>query len=123
MIEFVIEKLIALLPTIGIITKENRERREKALIAISNALNETYLYYSKLDRGEERNFDTEAQLSKYWAETAVHISLYDRDLAEICDYKSNYWINPDNYSNEKVTLLGIELDSIHKKYQDLLLKK
>jgi hypothetical protein len=123
MIEYVIQKLIALLPTIGLITKENREIRQKALTSIALALNETYLYYSGLDRGEKRNFDTEAQLSKYWSESAVHISFFDKELAEICEYKSDYWINPDNYTDEKVSSLGIELDSVRKRYRDILLKK
>jgi hypothetical protein len=123
MLELLISKLIALLPTISSITKENHEIRKNALSSISLALTETYLYYSRLERGEQKDLHTEAQLAKLWAASAVPISFFDKDLAESCERKAGYWNNPEGYSKERVASLGIELDSVKKRYMELLLKK
>ena len=120
MIEFVIQKLIALLPTLSELSRENREIRKRALSSISNALNETYLYYSNLERVGSRDFDKEAALSKLWANSAVHISFFDTELAQICEQKSDYWIKPENWSSEKIASTGIELNSVREKYRELL---
>jgi hypothetical protein len=120
MITFVIEKLIGLIGPVASLSKERRELRDNALRSISHALDETYLYYRDLDRGKPRNFETEAQLAKYWSAAAIPIRHIDEELALICDQKSEYWLNPENWDQERVKEVGIALDDVRKHYRELL---
>ena len=120
MIERVVEQLISLLGPIAKLSKEKRELRDNALRSISNALNETYLYYRDIKRGKGRDPEVEAQLSRYWSAAAIPIRHIDNELANICEYKSEYWINPDNWNDGKIESLGIGLESVRKRYRSLL---
>jgi hypothetical protein len=64
--------------------------------------------------------DREAQLAKYWSAAAIPMRHFDDQLASICDHKSEYWINPDNYTDEQVTNLGIELGEVRHAYRKML---
>ena len=120
MIAQVIEGLVKLLGPVATLTKDRRELKDSALRAISTALDETYLYYRDLNNGVPRNMEREAQLSKYWSAAAIPLRHFDEELANICDYKSEYWVNPENYSDEQVEELGIELGNVRRAYRKML---
>jgi len=120
MLEMVATKLTALLGPLRAMSKDNRETRDNALRAISHALNETYIYYRGLDRGEERNLEIEDQLSRYWAAAAIPIRHLDSELAMICEHKSEYWLNPEQWTSEQVSEFGIELERVRDNYRNLL---
>jgi hypothetical protein len=120
MIKDVIEGLINILGPIATLSKERRELKDSALRAISNALDETYLYYRDIDRGSLNNSEREALLSKYWSAAAIPMRHFDERLAGICDYKSEYWINPEQYSTEKIFELGIALEDVRRAYRKML---
>lgn len=120
MIEYVIDKLSALIEPAAAFSKERRELRDNALRAISHALNETYLYYRGMELGKPRDHDTEAQLAKYWSAAAIPLRHIDGELAMLCDQKSEYWINPDNWDQNKIKEIGIGLDSVRARYRKLL---
>ena len=117
MIQWVVEQLLALLGPLTTLRQEKRELADNALRSISHALNETYLYYRSIELGGVRNRDTEAQLSRYWAAAAIPLRHIDLKLAEICEYKAEYWVNPDTWDNAKVKELGIGLDDVRKQYR------
>lgn len=123
MLETVISGLTGLISPLSSITKGRRELKDNALRAISHALNETYLYYRDIQHGSSRDLDREAQLSKYWSAAAIPISHIDERLASICDYKSEFWVNPENWDNDRIDETGIELDKVRSKYRNLLNKK
>jgi len=113
MITFVIERLIGLIGLIGPVanlTKERRELRDNALHSICHALDQTCLYCRDIDRGEPRNLGTEAQLATYWSAAAIPVRHFDRELAEICEYKSEYWLNPETWDS-KANKVEIDLDN------------
>ena len=120
MIEFVLEGLQKLVVTINEMGRDRRELRDNALRAISHALNETYLYYRGIDKGQSRNLDTEAQLSRYWAAAAIPIRHINAELAEICEYKSEYWLNPESWDEIKIKQVGISLKDVRERYRNLL---
>ncbi len=122
MIDLVIEKLFGLIEPIANLSKERRELRDNALHTIVQALNETSLYYSSLDRGSPRNLDKEAKLARYWSDAAIPIRHIDEELALICEHKSEYWLNPENWGNESIHEVGLALDDVRKRYQQLLAK-
>lgn len=120
MIEIVLEKLSSLVGPILDLTKDRRELKDNALRTISHALNETYLYYRKLELGKVRDHDIEAQLSKYWSAAAIPIRHIDPQLAQLCEQKSDYWVNPDRWDQKKVRKIGIGLEQVRKRYRTLL---
>jgi len=118
-LEFLIEKLITLMGPISTLSKEKRELKDNALRAISTALQETKIYYKSLERGSERNTDTEAQLVRYWGAAAIPLRHIDEELAVICEHKAEFWINPEDWSNEKVKSFGIKLEDVTRAYRQL----
>lgn len=119
MILEVIEGLINLLGPIATLSKDRRELKNTALRSISNALDETYIYYRDLDFGP-RDLDREALIVKYWSAAAISMRHFDQNLANICDIKSEYWINPEAYDGEMVNQLGIRLDDVRQAYRKML---
>jgi len=120
MLKEIIDLLTVLLGSIATMSKDRRELQDSALRAISNALDETCLYYRDLDRGNPRNLDREALLVKYWSAAAIPLIHIDQNLAALCDYKSEYWINPTHYSEQEITNLGIDLNNIRQAYRKIL---
>jgi hypothetical protein len=55
MLNEILTGLTKILGPIATLSKDRRELKDSALRAISNALDETYLYYRDLDKGRERN--------------------------------------------------------------------
>jgi hypothetical protein len=120
MVEWVVERLIGLIPAIAALGREKRELKDQALQAISHAINETYLYYRDVEQGGGRNPDVEAQLSRHWAAAAIPIRHIDSELAQICEFKSEYWVNPDNWNKSKIKDLGIGLESVRMRYRSMI---
>jgi len=111
------ERLIALIGPIQQLRKEQREVADSALRAVSIAINETYLYYRSLEKGRARSDDTEAQLSRYWAAAAIPLRHIDAELAEVCEYKSEYWVSPETWEPSQIKELGIELEAVRDRYR------
>ena len=120
MIKEILDGLSKILGPIATLSKDRRELKDSALRAISNALDETFLYYLDLDKGSERNPDREALLAKYWSAAAIPMRHFDQRLSNICEHKSEYWINPNNYNSEQIKELGIGLDDVRLAYRKML---
>lgn len=100
--------------------KDRRELADAALRAVSLALEETSLYYQRMERGASRDQDTEAQLVKYWSAAAIPIRHIDANLAQACDCKAEYWVNPDTWPKRKIRAKGIDLATVRERYRELL---
>ncbi|WOK08175.1 hypothetical protein RT717_05940 [Imperialibacter roseus] len=120
MLNEIIEGLSNILGPIATATKERSQMKDEALRAISHALNETYLYYRDIEHGHLPNRDKEAMLVKYWSAAAISLRHFDQGLANICDNKAEYWVNPDNYNSADIENLGIGLDSVRQAYRKML---
>lgn len=123
MLEFIIDKLIGLLGPIATLSKEKRELKDSALRGISIALNETKLYYRDRGRGRDRDMDKEAQLANYWAAAAIPLRHIDEELAMICQYKAEFWTDPDHWSSDEVERIGIKLDDVSDAYRRLAMPR
>jgi hypothetical protein len=115
-----LEGLTKILGPIATLSKDRRELKDSALRAISNALDETYLYYRDLEHGSKRNAEREAQLSKYWSAAAIPMRHFDPRLSTICDSKSEFWVDPLTYDKERIKKSGIALDDVRQAYRKLL---
>ena len=120
MIKEILEGQTTILVPIATLSKDKRELKDSALRAISNALDETYLYYRDLNNGSSRNNDREALLVKYWSAAAIPMRHFDKNLSLMCDRKSEYWTNPNNYTQEEIKELGIKLKDVRQAYRQLL---
>jgi len=119
MLEFVIERLIALMGPISTLNRDQRELKDNALRAIAHALTETYIYYSSLGRGNGQNRETEAQLARYWSAASIPLRHIDEELAAACENKAAYWISPEQFSDEEIKEMGIRLADVKKAYKQL----
>lgn len=104
---------------IAALSRDQRDLKDSALRSISNALDETYLYYRDIDSGKPRNLDREGQLVKYWSAAAIPIRHFDENLAQICDEKAEFWLAPQSYSPEDISELGISLNNVRGAYRKL----
>lgn len=115
-IEWVIERLISLIPSIGNLSKDKREIKDNALRSIKHALDETCLYVTRYVDVGKRDVEIEAQLVRYWSAAAIPIRHIDSELSQICEYKSEYWLNPSNWDPSKTKGISIELQAVREKY-------
>lgn len=116
----IVKSLFGLVPNLLSLPKDQRERKDAALRAIVIALDETYLYYRDQANGRERDLEREGQLAKYWSAAAIPMRHVDPVLAERCDLKAEFWLNPEQYTGEAVQALNISLDSVRSAYRGLL---
>ena len=123
MLEYVMDKLIGLLGPIATLSKEKRDLKDNALRSISTALLETKLYYRDLEKGKPRNMDVEAQLSKYWGAAAIPLRHIDEELAMTCEYKADFWTNPEGWSADEIKRVGIKLEDVSKAYRSIAMPK
>ena len=120
MLNEILDGLSKILGPIATASKERSQMKDEALRAISHALDETYLYYRDRDHGRLQNRDKEAMLVKYWSAAAISLRHFDEQLARRCDNKAEYWVNPENYSNEDIQNLEIGLDGVRQAYRKML---
>lgn len=62
----------------------------------------------------------EEQLARSWAGAAVPARHIDTELAEMCQHKSDLWINPDGWSREEIEKYGISIETVKERYLALL---
>jgi hypothetical protein len=119
MLEWITERLVSFSEQAVAMAKDKREVQDNALRSVSHALNETYLYYRDFVPGS-RDLEREKQLCHLWAAAAIPVRHLDEDLAMICEYKAEYWVNPENWSEDDVRTHKIQLDNIRATYRSLL---
>ena len=119
MLEFVVDKLIGLLGPIATLSKDKRELKDSALRSISTALLETKIYYRDQKAGKPRSTDTEAQLAKYWAAAAIPLRHIDQDLSTTCEYKAEFWVDPEMWVGANADDFSIKLEDVTKAYRKL----
>jgi len=119
-IEWVVERLISIIPSISNLSKDKRELADNALRSVSHALTETCLYINRYIELGKRDQEIEAQLARYWSAAAIPLRHIDRELSEICEYKSEYWLDPTNWDPAKTNGIAIDLNTVREKYRDKL---
>jgi hypothetical protein len=120
MIEWVVERLIAIIPTIGEMSREKRELADDAFRSVSEALTETSIYVSRYARTGEREEETQAMLARLWSAAAIPLRHIDQELSDICEYKSEYWVDPESWAPEKTNGIAIDLETVREKYRERL---
>lgn len=104
--------------------KENRttttEQKDLALSVLISATNETKIYINRVQKTGNTDRETEEKLSRLWASVAVPLRHHDPDLADRCLQKSEYWLNPDNYTATDIAKFRIGIEQVYKEAKKLL---
>jgi hypothetical protein len=98
----------------------SQEQKDLALSALISATNETKIYIQQVQRTGKTNRETEEKLSRLWATASIPVRHFDRDLSERCYSKSDYWLNPENYSATDIAKFRIGIEEINKEAKKLL---
>jgi hypothetical protein len=118
----------------GLLRKEQLERGERerrGIKALYVALNETVLYFRRLDRPQlartpkekrefKRNIQTEEALSRLWIEASIELRNIDPNLAERCFFKGQYWADRDSWSEGDLRKANIKLEKVLEDAKTLL---
>ncbi|ENF6405060.1 MULTISPECIES: hypothetical protein [Klebsiella pneumoniae complex] len=104
--------LIFVLGRIKTLADRTRDERIAAINGLSPAVGATIAYTTRCEQGHARDLDEEKKLHGLWFDASAKVSPYDKDLAMVCKEKSQYWLQYDSYTQEKVIELGIELEKI-----------
>ncbi|MBV34516.1 MAG: hypothetical protein CMP47_03555 [Rickettsiales bacterium] len=120
-VTWVLERLISLIPTIDKVSKDKREVADNALRSISHALTETCIYVNQYTKHDKCDTEIEAQLSRYWSAAAIPLRHLDLELSKICEYKSEYWLDPSSWTGKNTRGIAIDLESVREKYRAKLI--
>lgn len=114
-----LEELVGLLPVLGSWLKDSirkrrllDERGQRAVDAILRAVNETKLYLAVLSRGISRDMGREADLARYWTDTAGALRGIDDALAQRCRLKGQYWTSPETWDVKQLKKARILLTQV-----------
>lgn len=99
--------------------RHQTEREDAALDAIYMACTETKLYVTDWERTGRRNRKRESDLARLWKKASIPVRDFDRQLADKCYYKGEYWLDPDHWDDGDTLRLGIELDRVILEARDL----
>lgn len=116
----VFDHLINWLKTAGEGRRQNREEYKKALLIIYMAANETKSYIASLKRRKNPDLERERKLSQLWREASVELREIDRDFAQRCLLKSDYWADPTSWSNEDIDNARISINEVFNRAKELL---
>lgn len=110
---------------------EQSEKERRAIKALYLALNETCLYFRRLERPSlaqskkekqkfKRSIESEEVISRLWMDASVELRDINPDLAARCFIKGTYWADRDAWTDDDVRKANIKLEGVLKDAQALL---
>lgn len=114
MLDRVVSGLLGLLGNIRDDRINTQNKKDLAVSLILTAVNETKIYLRRNQRTNKRSRKREEKLSRLWSAAAIPLNRFNRDLAERCLQKSEYWLNPENYTSADIKKFRIGLDQVYK---------
>lgn len=118
--KIIIDGLFGLLNVFKNDREHSDAQKDLALTAIISVTNETKIYIQKVQKTGTTDRSTEEKLSRMWAATAIPLRHFDRDLSSRCLVKSEYWLNPDNYSAPDIAKFRIGIEQVYRDAKNLL---
>jgi len=111
--------LLGLLENLRSDRTHSQDKKDLAVSSILMVVNETKIYLKRVQQSSKRNRTTEEKLSRLWAAAAVPLRRFNKDLAERCLSKSDYWLNPEHYTSSDIQKLRISLDQVYKEAKNM----
>ena len=96
------------------------EKKDAALNAIRDALQETKVYITRLNNGSEEDRDKEIELSNLWSKASIATRHVDRELAKRLGTKGNYWLAPETWTLDDIYEEDIKLERIDAELSEML---
>ena len=100
-------------------SQRHDDRARAALNALGAALHETKMYLRDREQGHARQQERENQIVRLWGAAGAELRDVDNYLAEICTYKADYWIDPKQWPEGRVTERRIGIEALYKRYLEL----
>ena len=97
--------------------KLKKEEMSKFLKAAQKALNETLRYFGGVPH--IRDYEKEEKLSELWSKVAIAALPFNPDLAQRCYLKSEYWANPERWTDEQIDAAKIRIVQMEKEIEAL----
>ena len=85
--------------------------------ALSDLLVKNKIYLRNYPKQNKRDHQQEAMLAQEWRRVGSLFCKIYPDLAQLCEFKSDYWVNSDSYSENKVTELGITIRNLELQFK------
>jgi hypothetical protein len=102
--------------------KERTAKTDQALMALYAALSETKKYISEENMGAVKNREMEWKIAELWHKASIPLREIDPELAEKCFLKGSYWLEPEAWTQERITQTDIAIDTVFEATRALLLK-
>jgi hypothetical protein len=106
--------IAAILARLEASTISRNKRYKNAISAIAVATNATQAYLVNSDNGRNVDRDREHTLSSLWFKASVDVSKFNPDLAQSCDIKAQYWLEPSVWRKKDIAAAQIRLKEIIK---------
>jgi hypothetical protein len=116
----VTDGLLGLLKNIREDRVQSQAQKDQALAAIIASANETKIYLMRIQHNGKRDRKTEEQLSRLWAAAAIPVRKINKDLAERCFLKSDYWLNPEYYTARDIEKFRIGVEQVYEEARNML---
>ncbi len=100
-----------------------REIFDHALASLYIACTETKIYIQRFQRTGISNHQTEEELARLWSKASVPLRHIDPDLARRCIDKSEYWLNPENWSDDDIARYRIGIGQVANEARKLAMKR
>jgi hypothetical protein len=92
----------------------NKEQRQAARVALSDAFHETEGYYAGLAAGGGKDPGREHHIAHLWEQAAILSEQFDSSLASRLGLKSRYWRQGAAWSDEQIAAAKIQLASVRR---------
>ena len=112
--------LLKLIETVKNAGARRTQRHDQALATIYAAANETRMYIRDAQATKKREPAREARLVRLWTKAAVPVRHIDRQLADRCLLKADFWINPKHWTPAQVREFHIGIDEVYEYARQLL---
>jgi len=89
--------------------RDRDEQTDNALRALYVALTETYAYAEELRNGKANDRKREYEIAGLWNAASIPLRHVDRRLAERCNMKGSYWMEPEVWDAGRVRRNAITL--------------
>ena len=83
-----------------------------AVSQLQDAVVQTEMYVTSLDRGQQVDRSREGSLVTLWRTAATQFYGLDGDLAQRLQLKAEYWTRPESWTNQQVRDAGIALQHL-----------
>jgi hypothetical protein len=112
--------LKSFIESIGKLGQEKKEKYKSALKAVLTAVHETNLYLAGMKSKRRHDLKQESHLAELWTDAAMALLDFDKELAILCEIKSDNWSEPKDWSYKEINQTKHALQEIEYRVRRLM---